>query len=129
MDASTTKTEIKCGHCGNDGTESSLFLTIDAKWNGEVWELEEREDDGGMSLDCLACDERTDASSDEMPGIFPYGMTFKIGNMAAIIEHDPRKLAQLDAIRDILATANCNSEPDVMADALTRIGAVLGQGS
>ena len=64
----------KCDKCGNDGSEGSLFLTIDARWNFELkqWELEEREDDGGAELDCLNCDHRTPVRG--LP-LFPYGAT------------------------------------------------------
>ena len=70
-----SKDQIKCAKCGNDGTKASLYLTIDAKWNGEAWILEERDDDGGRELDCLECDHRTDVR--EVPEIFPYGMEVK----------------------------------------------------
>lgn len=83
-----THQKIKCGKCGNDGTAGSLYLTVDAKWNGETWELEEREDVGGGELDCFECDHRTEAPE----GIFPYGMSFKLGRMAAAIVNDPRKI-------------------------------------
>lgn len=74
-------TKIKCEKCGNDGTEASLYLTIDAKWDGENWTLEEREDAGGAELDCLVCDHRTAAPE----GIFPYGMKLKLGRLAAVV--------------------------------------------
>jgi hypothetical protein len=114
--------KIKCEECGNDGTDGSLYLTIDAKWRDGVWELEEREDEGGGELDCLNCDHRTEAPE----GIFPYGMTFGLGRMAAVIKCDPRELAQLVAIRDILANVNANSEPDAMGEALTAIQNIVG---
>jgi hypothetical protein len=66
-------TTPKCGHCGNDGRDHSLFLTIDAKWDydNKRWILEPREDDGGCEIDCLACDERT--TDDPSTSAFPYG--------------------------------------------------------
>jgi hypothetical protein len=82
-----------CAKCGNDGTKASLYLTIDAKWDGEVWTLEEREDDGGGELDCLACDHRSPFPDDDGETPFPYGMTFKLGRMAVAIVHDPREEA------------------------------------
>lgn len=67
----------KCAKCGNDGSEAGLYLTIDAKFQpGKGWELEERTDDGGMQLDCLACDHRTDVDDGTKGGPasgFPYG--------------------------------------------------------
>lgn len=68
-----------CAKCGNDGGESSLYLTIDAKWDKSAgaWELEEREDDGGGELDCLNCDHRTPvmgAVNEEAESFFPYGL-------------------------------------------------------
>lgn len=82
--------KIRCNHCGNDGTQASLYLTIDARWDGDVWTLEEREDSGDMELDCLACDRRTPFPGEDGETPFPYGMKLKIGRMAAIIVHDPR---------------------------------------
>lgn len=60
-----------CKHCGNDGTTSGLFVTVDARWDGTNWVLEPRDDEGGRSIDCLACDERTEES--ETDPFFPYG--------------------------------------------------------
>jgi hypothetical protein len=94
------KLELKCEECGNDGTRSSLFLTIDAKYRDGEWELEEREDDGGMELDCLECDHRTNFSTGDGEVPFPYGMTFKISNMAAIITRDPRAQTAVDKIEE-----------------------------
>lgn len=65
-------TNPKCEKCGNEGDKAGLYLTIDAAWNPatKAWTLEEREDIGGMGVDCLACDHSTEVGSD----IFPYGI-------------------------------------------------------
>lgn len=65
----------KCGSCGNDGSDGGLYLTIDARYNPAtgMWTLQQREDDGGMEIDCAACDERTGAVGREESG-FPYDM-------------------------------------------------------
>jgi hypothetical protein len=87
---------IQCEKCGNTGDKASLYLTIDAKWDGEVWTLEEREDEGGAELDCLECDHRTPFPGEDGETPFPYGMTLKIGRMAAAIVHDPRARTDAD---------------------------------
>lgn len=86
----------KCGHCGNDGTEGALYLTIDAQWDAErqAWLLREREDEGGGELDCLACDKRTavrgDRESDPNgPSGFPYGV---------LLQPDGTKLFRSDLV-------------------------------
>lgn len=63
----------KCGHCGNDGSQGALFVTVDARWNyaEQRWDLEPREDDGGCEIDCLNCDERTSDPPED--SAFPYG--------------------------------------------------------
>lgn len=70
-------TTPKCAHCGNDGSEAGLYLTVDAKWRPDIgaWEFEEREDASGMDFDCLACDERTDAIGAD--ACFAYGALMK----------------------------------------------------
>ena len=99
--------EVKCAECGNDGTEGSLYLTIDAKYRNGEWELEEREDDGGMELDCLECDHRTPFSTHEGEVPFPYGMTFKPGYLAVQCRssiHSSRRSAR--SCRPSTATAS-----------------------
>ena len=63
----------RCTKCGNDGSQGSLYLTVDAKWDHvrKQWDLEPREDDGGCEIDCLACDARTE--DDPETTVFPYG--------------------------------------------------------
>ncbi len=58
-----------CAGCGNDGTQGSLYVTVDAKWIPESnsWELVERVEDGGHEIDCLACDHRTSAEGVALP--------------------------------------------------------------
>lgn len=68
---------VKCSKCGNDGSAGALFLTIDARRDAAAngWTLEEREDDGGRSLDCLVCDARTPVTGEEAQ--FPYGQVVR----------------------------------------------------
>ncbi len=64
-----------CAGCGNDGTTGALYLTVDARYIPETksWRIVEREDDGGMTLDCLACDHRTGVDRGDTPlSYFPY---------------------------------------------------------
>lgn len=63
-----------CAGCGNDGSQGSLYLTLDALWMPELvaWRLVERDDDGGRSFDCLACDHQTSVNGPE--ALFPYGV-------------------------------------------------------
>lgn len=102
----------ECGSCGNDGTESSLFLTIDAKWHPETktWELEEREDDGGMELDCLACDERTpvcEGAGDVPEPIFPYGFMVPFDGAQPKVP-----VLNADTLFDVLTSAKIAAEQD-----------------
>lgn len=62
----------KCEKCGNDGSAAGLYLTIDARFDpaAKGWKLEEREDSGGASFDCLNCDHRTEAWGED--ACFPY---------------------------------------------------------
>lgn len=91
-----TMTTPKCAKCGNDGSKAGLYLTIDAKFQpGKGWELEERTDDGGMELDCLACDHRTPVDDGTEGGPvsgFPYGF----------LPRDIEELRNPAAMRDAL---------------------------
>lgn len=62
-----------CKHCGNDGADNGLFLAVDLRWRPDLsaWELVERDDSGGVMLDCLECDEQTEC---ERGSIVPYGL-------------------------------------------------------
>jgi|GEM_PF-2540088 len=50
-----------CPHCGNDGSKSGLYVTVDARWTPDAdgWTLQARDDDGGRELDCMECDQRS----------------------------------------------------------------------
>lgn len=93
----TAPTGPRCAHCGNDGTQASLFLTIDARWRPaeKGWELQEREDVGGMSFDCLACDKRTDVEGDE--AFFPYDSILPVSGFRFV----PPGSTLTDAAKDV----------------------------
>ena len=63
---------IRCAHCGNDGSQAGLYLTIDARHCPELggWRLQLMEDGGGRELDCMGCDKTTPVDQT----VFPYGM-------------------------------------------------------
>jgi len=118
----------KCAKCGNDGSESALYIAVDLRRDParQGWVLTERDDSGGRMWDCLACDHNTEVHGDES-GV-PYDLIvadrLPLGHIAltkaesfiAGFEDDETQEGIADLLSLIRTTIKCTA-PDIVSPA------------